>query len=74
MNTFAYDITNAKVQSNLFGIEVPEDNILCISAQNILGIAAGDWVFSKPSVFVPGIHKISFTGEIKWNFVRCLIP
>jgi hypothetical protein len=73
LNTFAYDITNAKVQSNLFGIEVPEDNILGISAQNILGIAAEDWVFSKPSVFVPGIHKISFNGEIKWNFVRCFL-
>jgi hypothetical protein len=64
LNTFAYDITNAKVQSNLFGIEVPEDNILGISAQNISGIAAGDWVFLKPSVFVPGIHKISFTGKL----------
>jgi hypothetical protein len=52
------------VQSNLFGIEVPEDNILGISAQNILGIAAGDWFFLKPSVFVPGIHKISFTGKL----------
>lgn len=64
LNTFAYDITNARVQSNLFGIEVPEDNILGISAQNISGIAAGDWVFLKPSVFIPGIHKISFTGKL----------
>jgi len=64
LNTFAYDITNARVQSNLFGIEVPEDNILGISAQNISGIADGDWVFLKPSVFVPGIHKISFTGKL----------
>ena len=64
LNTFAYDITNARVQSNLFGIEVPEDNILGISAQNISGIAAGDWVFLKPNVFVPGIHKISFTGKL----------
>lgn len=45
LNTFAYDITNARVQSNLFGIEVPEENILGISAQYISGIAAGDWVF-----------------------------
>jgi len=45
LNTFAYDITNARVQSNLFGIEVPEDNILGIPSQNISGIAAGDWVF-----------------------------
>jgi hypothetical protein len=52
------------VQSNLFGIEVPEDNILDISAQNISGIADGDWVFLKPSVFVAGIHKISFTGKL----------
>lgn len=64
LNTFAYDITNARVQSNLFGIEVPEDNILGISAQNISGIAAGDWVFLKPSVFLPGIHKISFAGKL----------
>jgi len=64
LNTFAYDITDAKVQSNLFGIEVPEDNILGISAQNVSGIAAGDWVFLKPSVFSPGIHKISVTGVL----------
>jgi hypothetical protein len=64
LNTFAYDITNARVQSNLFGIEVPDDNILGISAQNISGIAAGDWVFLKPSVFSPGIHKISFAGNL----------
>ena len=64
LNTFAYDISNARVQSNLFGIEVPEDNILGISAQNVSGIAAGDWVFLKPSVFSPGIHKISFTGKL----------
>jgi hypothetical protein len=64
LNTFAYDITNARVQSNLFGIEVPDDNILEISAQNVSGIAAGDWVFLKPSVFSPGIHKISFAGNL----------
>jgi hypothetical protein len=64
LNTFAYDITDARVQSNLFGIEVPEDNILGISAQNVSGIAAGDWVFLKPSVFSPGTHKISFTGNL----------
>lgn len=64
LNTFAYDITDARVQSNLFGIEVPEDSILGISAQNVSGIAAGDWVFLKPSVFSPGIHKISFIGNL----------
>jgi len=64
LNTFAYDITNARVQSNLFGIEAPEDNILGISAQNISGIATGNWVFMKPSVFSPGIHKISFAGKL----------
>jgi hypothetical protein len=64
LNTFAYDISNARVQSNLFGIEVPKDNILGISAQNVSGIAAGDWVFLKPSVLSPGIHKISFTGKL----------
>jgi hypothetical protein len=64
LDTFAYDISNARVQSNLFGIEVPDGNILGISAQNISGIAAGDWVFLKPSVFSPGIHKISFTGNL----------
>ncbi|MGH9979619.1 MAG: hypothetical protein ACRD8Z_27835 [Nitrososphaeraceae archaeon] len=64
LNSFAYDITNARVQSNLFGIEVPDDNILGISAQNVAGIAAGDWVFLKPSVFSLGIHKISFAGNL----------
>jgi hypothetical protein len=64
LNTFAYDITNARVQSNLFGIEVPNDNILGISAQNVSGITAGDWVFLKSNVFSPGIHKISFAGNL----------
>lgn len=64
LNNFAYDISNARVQSNLFGIEVPEDNILDISAQNVSGIAAGDWVFLKPGVLSHGIHKISFTGKL----------
>jgi hypothetical protein len=64
LNTFAYDITNARMQSNLFGIEVPDNNILGISAQNVSGIAAGDWVFLKPSVFSPGSHKISFVGNL----------
>jgi hypothetical protein len=64
LNTFAYDITNARMQSNLFGIEVPNDNILEISAQNVSGISAGDWVFLKPNVFSPGIHKISFAGNL----------
>ena len=65
LNTFAYDITDARVQSNLFGIRVPEDNIFDIpSPQNISGIAAGDWVFLKPSVFTPGTHKVSFTGKL----------
>jgi hypothetical protein len=45
LNTFAYDITNARVQSNLFGIEVPEDNIPGINAHNISGFAAGNGVF-----------------------------
>jgi hypothetical protein len=64
LNNFAYDISNTRVQSNLFGIEVPEDNILHITAQNISGIAAGDWIFLKPSVLSPGIHNISFTGKL----------
>jgi hypothetical protein len=64
LNTFAYDITNARMQSNLFGIEVPDDNILGISAQNVSGVAAGDWVFLRPSVFSPGSHKISFAGNL----------
>jgi len=49
---------------NLFGMEVPVDNVLGITAQNISGIAAGDWVFLKPNVFSPGIHEISFTGRL----------
>ena len=64
LNNFAYDITNARVQSNLFGIEVPNDNILGIASQNVSGIAAGDWVFLKPGVLSEGIHNISFTGKL----------
>jgi hypothetical protein len=64
LNTFAYDITNARVQSNLFGVNVPGDNILDISPQNISGIAAGDWVFLKPNALPPGTHEVSFTGNL----------
>ena len=38
LNTFAYDIQNARVQSSLFNISVPADSILGISPQNISGI------------------------------------
>ena len=64
LNTFAYDITNARVQSNLFGVNVPEDNILDISPKSISGIAAGDWVFLKPTALTPGTHEVSFTGNL----------
>jgi hypothetical protein len=47
LNTFAYDIKNARVQSNLFNISVPSDSILDISPQNVSGIAAGNWGFSE---------------------------
>ena len=64
LNTFAYDIKNARVQSSLFNISVPADSILGISPQNISGIAAGDWVFLKPGVLQDGNHEISFTGKL----------
>ncbi len=38
LNTFAYDITNARVQSNLFGIEVPNDNILTVQLKIFQGL------------------------------------
>jgi hypothetical protein len=64
LNTFAYDIKNARVQSNLFNISVPSDSILEISLQNISGIAAGNWVFLKPGVLQSGNHEISFAGKL----------
>jgi hypothetical protein len=64
LNTFAYDIMNARVQSNLFNISVPSDSILEISLQNISGIAAGNWVFLKPGVLQSGNHEISFAGKL----------
>jgi hypothetical protein len=67
VNTFAYDIKNARVQSSLFNI-VPADSILDISPQDISGIAAGNWVFLKPGAPQSGNHEISFTR--KWNGTR----
>jgi hypothetical protein len=64
LNTFAYDIKNARVQSNLFNISVPADSILGISPQNVSGIAAGNWVFLKPGALQSGNHKVSFTGKL----------
>jgi hypothetical protein len=64
LNTFAYDIRNARVQSNLFNISVPSNSILHISPQNISGIAAGNWVFLKPGAFQSGTHEISFAGNL----------
>ena len=64
LNTFAYDIKNARVQSSLFNISVPADSILGISPQNVSGIAAGDWVFLKPGALQSGKHEISFTGKL----------
>jgi hypothetical protein len=64
LNTFAYDIKNARVQSNLFNISVPSDSILDISPQNVSGIAAGNWVFLKPGALQSGNHEISITGKL----------
>ena len=64
LNTFAYDIKNARVQSSLFNISVPADSILGISPQNISGIAAGDWVFLKPGALQAGNHEVSFAGKL----------
>ena len=64
LNTFAYDIKNARVQSSLFNVSVPADSILGISPQNISGIAAGNWVFLKPGAFQSANHEISFTGKL----------
>ena len=64
MNTFAYDIKNARVQSSLFNISVPADSILGISPQNVSGVAAGNWVFLKPGALQPGNHEVSFTGKL----------
>ena len=64
LNTFAYYIKNARVQSSLFNISVPADSILGISPQNVSGIAAGDWVFLKPGALQSGKHEISFTGKL----------
>jgi hypothetical protein len=64
LNTFAYDIKNARVQSNLFHISVPPDSILDISPQNVSGIAAGNWVFLKAGALQSGNHEISFSGML----------
>jgi hypothetical protein len=64
LNTFAYDIKNARVQSNLFNISVPPDSILDISPQNVSGIAAGNWVFLKAGALQSGNHEISFSGTL----------
>jgi len=64
LDTFAYDIKNARVQSNLFNVSVPADSILGISPQNISGIAAGNWVFLKPGALQPGNHEVSFAGKM----------
>jgi hypothetical protein len=64
LNTFAYDIKNARVQSNLFNISVPSDSILDISPQNISGIAAGNWVFLKAGALQSGNHEISLSGTL----------
>jgi hypothetical protein len=70
VNTFAYDIKDARVQSNLFNISVPSDSILGMPPQNISGIAAGYWVFLKPIALQFGNHEISFAGKGLKYFIR----
>jgi hypothetical protein len=60
LNTFAYDIKHVRVQSSLLNIRVHADKILDISPQTVSGIAAGDWVFLKPSVLHSGNHESLF--------------
>jgi hypothetical protein len=64
LNTYAYDIKNARVPSSLFNISIPADSILGISPQNVSGVAAGNWVFLKPGAFQSGNHEVSITGKL----------
>ena len=50
-----------RVQSPLFNITLPKDNILNLYPQNTQGVSDGNWVFVKPLSI--GNHTISFEGE-----------
>ena len=60
------NITNLgdyRVQSPLFGITLPENNILNLPPQNTQAVSDGNWIFLKP--LSEGYHTISFDGSLR---------
>jgi hypothetical protein len=56
------DLKKYRVQSPLFNMTVPEDNIMGISPGTTQAVSDGFWIFLKP--LPPGKHEIHFTGSL----------
>jgi hypothetical protein len=59
------NITNLeeyRVQTSLYNITLPENNILNLSSQTTQSVADGNWLFLKP--LSPGIHELRVKGDI----------
>lgn len=54
------DLRNYRVQSPLFGVNFPEDNIYGVTAGPTQAVSDGYWVFLPP--LSPGNHQIHFRG------------
>lgn len=56
------DLENYRVQSPLFNMTVPKDNVMGIPPGTIQAVSDGFWIFLKP--LSPGKHEIHFTGSL----------
>jgi len=54
------DLKSYRIQSPLFSVTLPEDNIFGVTAGPTQAVSDGYWVFLSP--LSPGNHEIHFRG------------
>lgn len=59
------NLENYRIQSGLFNITLPTNNILDLPAQTTQAVSDGNWIFLKP--LPPGTHKLILKGNIADN-------
>ncbi len=57
------NLSDYRIQSNLFNFSLPENNILDLPAQMTQAVSDGNWVFLKP--LPHGQHHLEFKGDVK---------
>jgi pterin-4a-carbinolamine dehydratase len=59
------DINKYRIQSSLFNLTLPQDNVINVNPQVTQAISEGYWIFLKPLNI--GKHEIKFTGNVNFE-------